>query len=709
VFIALDQDEAGQTNIDKVAHAVGGERAWVVRWPGGDDAASWFSQGAKPEEFTRLLGSACTWLQEVIIAIENANDAQKPKLVEEAVKIAVGLPAAYADSFLANVKQAVKKLIKAKTVDEMVKALKKDDAAPSSDGRERYHIENGELWYGYDEHGRLLLAGGYARYSEMIHVDDGEQVELALTLEVCLQDGRVLPTRIPSDESGEVGKLLAYIKSVAGPKVILEHNARNYLVTGVEKISAKGISERTELARTGWVSFGEELAYLTPGGVIGTLPEGYTVALPKEPKELSYFCITDGTDEQFQAGLDGLLDGFLNSFDKEITYPALAFALTPPAARWMGNHKFAMHFSGETGSLKTAAAKVLMGLYGAEFVEAPPLMNWRSTINAIEKTGFWLPDAMGLVDDYKPRIIKLWDFVELIQRYADGNARLRMDRSTKMRRREAMRMWMLSTGEDLPVGESSVLARMVALRFPRRPEGQAYNAALGKAQRLSANFPVVMARWIEWLRARKDELAFAADITLFHQRFAEQIQKAQPDAPNANRIARNMATLAAVWENFFEFLADAQDRGFTVAEIGDFWKVGFQLSESMAQQVAEEKPTRVFLGAVQEGFDSGRFQIVPRLGGAQPQGLIGYYDAQGVYILPAAYNEVAKWLRESGQQIGFSRPELYRLLREEGLLANPANAPTCVIYVGEPGSAVTRRVVHITPGVIDVPVKAGTP
>lgn len=707
VYVALDDDSAGQERVNAVAQAVGAERAYVVRWPGGDDAASWFAQGANGEEFSKLLDSSCTWLEEVVIGIEQASDADKPKQVEKAVKIAVGLPPAFSDKFLSDVKATVKRFIKAKTIDEMVKGLRQDDKAPA-DGRERYHIENGELWYGWDENARLILSGGFARYSEMVHVDDGEQVDLALTLEIHLQDGRVLPTRLPSDESGEVGKLLGYIKSVAGPKVILEHNARNYLVTAVEKVSAKGISERTELARTGWAQFGDELTYLTPGGVIGALPDGYSVALPKEPKELSYFGIKDGTDEEFQAGLDGLLDGFLKAFEVGISYPALAFALTPPAARWAGSHKFAMHFSGETGSLKTAAAKTLMTLYGAEFLDAPPLMNWRSTINAIEKTGFWLPDALGLVDDYKPRIVKLWEFVELIQRYADGNARLRMDRSTKMRRREAMRMWMLSTGEDLPVGESSVLARMVALRFPRRPGGQAYNAALGKAQRLSVNFHVVMARWIEWLRARREELGLPAAITLYHQLFADQIQKSQPDAPNANRIARNMALLGAVWDKFIEFLIDANLQGFRISEFPEsFADVGFSLSVGMAQQVAEEKPTRVFLGAVQEGFESGRFALVGRLTGAQPQGLIGYYDAKGVYILPAAYNEVSKWLRESGQQVGFSRPELYRLLREEGLLASNGNAPTTVIYVGEPGNNVTRRVMHIRPGVIDVPQPKG--
>jgi uncharacterized protein (DUF927 family) len=147
-----------------------------------------------------------------------------------------------------------------------------------------------------------------------------------------------------------------------------------------------------------------------------------------------------------------------------------------------------MHFTGETGSLKTESAKLLMSFYG-DFANTPPLSNWRSTINSIELLGFWLHDMPGMVDDYKPRDVKLWDFTGLIQRYADESGRGRMSRDAKVVRKRAMHWWMLSTGEAVPSGEASVLSRMIMVRFPRRPEGSPYNAELRMARRLSKYLP----------------------------------------------------------------------------------------------------------------------------------------------------------------------------------------------------------------------------
>jgi DNA primase catalytic core len=715
VFVGLDSDgTVKQEIIEGLVDVVGVQRARLVRWPSQDDPAAWWQQGATPEQMAQLLHDAQTWPQILVQAIKDAPPDNVTDPVTRAVKVAAQLSEAAADEMAAAIKAAARGTIQAATINKMLKDERKairqipqaNQPARDDDEQPYYYVREGELWRGIGDNARRILAGGTAHYTHMVHVDDGEEKDLELELEILLTSGRSLSTRIPSDVSNEAGKVASYMKKVAGPLITVEAKQGPYLVTAIEMLSRQGIEERLEIAHTGWIITDAGLAYVTPGGTVGALPDGVYVALPKG---LERFHVADDGDDAFKQGLDGIANGFLKAFEKTITYPALAFALLPIAARWMGPHKFAMHLSGETGSLKTETSKVMMSFYG-DFSEAPPLTSWRSTVNSIEHLGFWLPDCLGMVDDYKPRIVKLWDFVELIQRYADRNDRLRLSRDAQLRRRQAMRWWLLSTGEDLPAGESSVLARMVNLRFPRRPQGAAYNANLGKAQRLAKYFPTVTARWAKWLMENAGDAGFSSRVLLHHELIAEKLQDKAPDAPNVNRISRNIAVLWTVWEVWWDFIADQmildEKSRLGVYELqGEFINIAYPLALSMARQVVEEKPTRVFLDTLQEGLDSGRFRFMARTDGAEAQpNTAGWFDDKGIYLLPAMYNEIARWLRESGQQIGFTKQELYRLLDEEGLLADKGDeAKTVVIQVGPPGTIKPKRVLALKPGVLIAP------
>lgn len=265
---------------------------------------------------------------------------------------------------------------------------------------------------------------------------------------------------------------------------------------------------------------------------------------------------------------------------------------------------------------------------------------------------------------------------------------------------------MISTGEDVPIGESSVLARMVLLRFPRRPKGAAYNEGLGLAQRHAEYFPTVTARWARWLLEHHGELALDAKLTLYHQQVAERVQEDAPGVPNVNRISRNIAMLWVTWETFWQFVGEfmtSADAKKQCKQLGaGFRQLAPSLALTVAENVGDEKPTRVFLSTLQEGFDSGRWVVMGRSEERIISNIAGWHDKEGAYILPAMYNEMRRWMRESGQEIGFSKGELYRLLREEELLAATSDDTTVVIQVGPTGSIKPKRVLHFKPGVLDV-------
>lgn len=710
VYIGLDADgTAKQRNFEKFCALVGPERAHIVTWPSGDDAAKWLAEGATADDFAALKADSPTWPDFLLKKVQNASEKTKAAEVEHAIEVAALLPLAAGDAYIARLKP-VARPVTAATVNSRYKFARKgretkekatnDEAPKSAIEAPFYRDVDGELCAGHGESMQKVITGGTARYTEIVTVDDGDQQRRELSLIVKLTTGQEFTARVKAEESGEESRVVAAIKGGAGPLVSIGARMKRQLPSAIEALSRDdGMRQITEIARTGWLETKSGLAYVTPGGVVGELPEGHQVALP--PK-FDRFRVADDGDAAFQQGLEGIFhSGLIDAFDHQITLPSLAFAFLPVLERWLPRQRFAMHFSGETGSLKTKTAQILMSFYG-DFADAQPLESWRSTENAIEGTFFNIPNAIGLLDDYKPSITKPWGFVEIIHRYADGNSRNRMNRSAQLRETKPMRGWILSTGEDIPVGEASVLARMIPLRFPRRPEGALYNNNLSKAERMAKYFPTVMARYVAWLTKEAANQGLDALVVAMHQKFGAWIQGKVADAPNATRVARNFAILWCSFSAFMDFIMDQTDVDYKIVRqlMDDFRDATHILSYATAYKAVQEKPVQQFLRELQEGIDSGRYRLIG-LPTESPDAdnVVGYIDHAGVYLLPGAYTDVSERMRRAGTQVGFSRQELYRLLREEGwMLAGSEQQPTVPKHVGTSnGNQATKRVLHLKP------------
>lgn len=653
----------------------------------------------------------------VLASINDASNAiEKAAAVEAGIKALAGLSVVQFDAASAAIKAAVKGVVRGSAIDEMVKQMRASDKqlqaaasrASRNDGQPYYRIQDGELWAGRGPESHPVLIGGAARWAEMVSVDDGGEIRRELTLEVLVKGGASVQTRVKSEDSGDVTKMVAAIRGAVGYKVSLPPNARGLLCLAIDEISREAAREVNEISRTGWFERDGQLAFVTPGGIVGELPEGYRVKLKDD---FNRFAVVDGDDESYRLGIEGLLNGFGKGFDKSISYPALAFALLPVAARWLPTEgrRIWMHFSGETGTNKTTVAQCLMALYGAEFAKTNPLASFRGSSNSIERMGWFLPDCLGLVDEYKPVLVKPRDFVDMCHRYADGTDRTRLTSRADLHARKPPRWWVISTGEDVPPGESSLMARMIVLRFPRRPVGAPYNAGLAKMCRLSKHFPVVTARWAKWLMAHGDAFDFAARVERHHQPIATYVQNAVPTAPNVNRIARNVALIWAVWEAWWQCLRDTNpdivSQPKADAMSAAFEAVALDIAFAQAAEAVEQKPTAVFLEAVQEGIDAGEFVLFHRNEPGENTALktiAGWHDDEGIYLLPALYDRIATRKFQSQRPLGFSRAELYRLLREEGLLANSdKNSTTVKIWVGAGKNKQRRRVLHLRPDALD--------
>lgn len=660
---------------------------------------------ALPAAAVTAMVTAAVDMVALLKSIRDASEDAKAAAVEDAVRAIQALPEMQRDAALQRIKKTAEGMVSKAAIEKLARELR--DKPPEAqekktvgDESSRYHLSGGELWAGYGKHAERILTNGAAWWAEMVQRDDGASVttELEMAIEV-LNPVESVRARVPAEASGDAAALVKAIKAAVGPLISVSNAQKNLLPEALDEVSRERMRRMREIERTGWLATDDgQLVFVTPGGIIGELPEDTRVKLPEG---LQAYAIRDDGDEAFAKGKAGLLHFLSKAFPEHVTMPIFAYVFLPPAARFIEDcPKFWLHLGGETGSHKTTAAKLLMALYG-DFSKGAPLANFRSTINSLERLGFFAPDCLGIIDDYKPVLVKNRDFVDMVHRYADGNDRARLTSGSDLMVRRPPRWWVLSTGEDVPVGEASLLARMIVIRFPRRKE--AYNAELALAQRHAKFFPTVMARWIKWLRADGANFDWSARLTLAHQQLAAFLSEKRPSTPNINRLARNAATLQAVWAAWWQFYwasgaAAKMPRAEIDRNIGLFLPVAQQMLINQALQVEEQRPVTVFLGALQDGIDAGKYELLEtgQSSTTALRVLIGWYDSEGVYLLPSSYDEVAKAKFQSQQPIGFSRAELYRLLAEAGLFAGQGrDSHTITIKVGSPLEKRTKRVLHL--------------
>ena len=148
---------------------------------------------------------------------------------------------------------------------------------------------------------------------------------------------------------------------------------------------------------------------------------------------------------------------------------------------------FALHIIGQTGVFKSELAALLQQHFGAE-LDARRLASWSSTGNALEAQAFAAKDALLVVDDFAPGgsqqdVARLQrEAARLIRAQGNRSGRQRMRPDGSLRPIKPPRGLILSTGEDIPIGES-IRARMLIVEIGR---GDVDTGILSKLQETAA-------------------------------------------------------------------------------------------------------------------------------------------------------------------------------------------------------------------------------
>lgn len=513
-------------------------------------------------------------------------------------------------------------------------------------------------------------------------IDDGAERSVSLTVEGQLCYGRPLP-RVEVPAADFTG--LDWILPAWGARAVVYagRGTADHLRAAVQLLSAD-VAERTVYGHLGWRRPGEQWAYLHAGGAIGErgLIEGVEV-LPGDSLHLPVPPSGDMLPCAVRASL------LLLDFGP----PRLVFPLLTAVYRAaLGGTDFALHLAGQTGVFKSELSALMQQHFGSELDARHLPASWASTGNALEATAFAAKDALLVVDDFAPSgsaadVARLHREAERLLR-AQGNAagRQRMRADSSLRPAKPPRGLILSTGEDVPRGQS-VRARLLAIEVER---GDIDAAKLTAAQHAAAAglYAAAMASFVCWLAPQYDAV---------RGRLAAERSELRDRAASAGQHARTpgiVADLALGLRHLLNFAAEAG--AIDAAERATLWERGWAaLGESGAAQAEHGRaadPVEQFVRLLSAALASGRAHVAATDGGFpdtpsawgwrretirgetvwQAQGRrVGWCDGDALYLEPeASYAAAQEMAGAQGESLTVSGPTLRRRLRERGLLAS---------------------------------------
>ncbi len=511
--------------------------------------------------------------------------------------------------------------------------------------------------------------------------DDGSGEEARDYEMLAIVRGRVREVRVRAARFGG----MAWPTEALGAEAILAPGQaiRDRARAAIQVLS-RPVPERYVYAHLGWRRLGDGWAYLHSGGAIGG--EGFLPGVEVEmPAPLAHFVLPEPPEgEALRQAVHASLR-FLDVGPDAVTVPVFC-------AIWrsvLGNTDFSLHLAGRTGAGKSELAALAQQHFG-KAMDARHLPGaWSGTANAVETLAFLAKDAFLTVDDFAPQ--SAVDGMRL-QREADrllraqGNAagRVRLHSDASLRAARPPRGLILSTGEDVPQGQS-LRARLLTLEMPA---GAMRWQGVTACQKDAATelYAQALSGFVRWLAPQYDDV---------RRGLGSEMEALREQATREGQHRRTPGIVASLAVGLNHFLRYAEEIGALDAQGAKalFRRAWNSLGEAAAAQdeyQEQAEPTGQFLAALRAILTSGQAHVATTHGGCpaltpgawgwrvtdeggamRPQGRrIGWVDKEDLLLQPeAAYAEVQKHLRDAGGGLPVSLPTLQRRLAETGLLA----------------------------------------
>ncbi len=464
-----------------------------------------------------------------------------------------------------------------------------------------------------------------------------------------------------------------------GSGAIIFPGQKEYARTAIQTFSLTA-ETRCFYTHTGWRCIGATWVYLHRGGAItaaGATAE-FTVRL-------------NGSLSRYELGLPrdetALVAAVRSSLRLvDLGPPGVTFPLLAATCRSvLGDADFALHLAGETGAFKSELAALFQQHFGAEMNRVHLPAAWSSTGNALEALAFHAKDALLVIDDFAPQgttadVSRLHAAADRVFRAAGNRAgRSRLDSGARLREPKPPRALVLSTGEDIPRGQS-IRARLLILELSK---GDIKPADLTICQQDAQRglYAQALAAFLRSIAGRYEEVRAE-----FRRRVEAYRIKALGNEAHA-RTPEIVANLQAAFEMYLEFAVDvgAIDQASMAELAGRCWTALQHTVAAQAKHQGAGEPAMRFVEIARSLLASGRAHLADRDGaqpelcpescgwrGGSPSGeRIGWIDADDIYLEPTASNRAVRAAaREGGEELSVSEQTLKKRLHEKRLLAS---------------------------------------
>ena len=450
-------------------------------------------------------------------------------------------------------------------------------------------------------------------------------------------------------------------------EAVVEGNNNILLRQVCEILSKYTMEKETIYTNTGFERIDNKLVYLYHNGCIGF---NKNIKADLTADTLEQYCFTNKKFDEKVALNESLK--MLNLADKKVAVPLLAVTYLSPLISILEDvgifADFILYLLGPSGTRKSSISAVALSHFGNKFQRNNFPMNFRSTINNLEKKAFELKDTLVVLDDLNPQTAsndKAKVFEEAIGLYGDRVGRGRMKSNGQdLRKAYSARGTCIATGEFLPNISLSRLARLMIIHVNKE------SVNLEVLSELQANKDMLafsMMKYIEYIIKNEEAIKIYAK---------DKLQKSQNNIHG--RLCEVVNTLLIAYSIFVEFL---QKNNIIVAEqkealINEASNILWDIAEEKDKEIEEANPINMFYLALDELYITKKIYFKDYKTGIPVDGkgegtFVGYIDNEKTryYLLPdTVYREIYKFYISNGNKFPLTALSLWRYLQDAGLL-----------------------------------------
>jgi len=554
----------------------------------------------------------------------------------------------------------------------------------------------------------VLVTNWHAAIKSDVMEDDGVEQRRTLEIEGCVVGRQVKKFHVSADDFNAMNW---HIKHLGAAAVIYPSNSNVQHAKAAVQILSPEFDELTVYGHTGWRNVDGAMIFLHADGAIGANGTDQTVEVRLTGALGSYALPDPPSREDLVTSVQAAL-ALLDLAPRWVSYPLLASVFRAV----MGNADYSIFVVGPTGCFKSEMAALIQRFFGANFTPRAFPGSWTSTANSLEEGSFRAKDVVFVVDDFKPSggygDDKLHQAADrLLRGQANGSARQRLTSSAELRSARPVRSLILSTGEDIPRGQS-LRGRMLIFEISK---GEILASELTRCQKLAddGHLGFVTAAFCRWMASKYEQVQ-----KQFKKR-CEEIRQQHFATSRAghSRLPSMLAACEASIEVFLQFVREATGEDALTKVEAETLLVTCKaaLVEAGAAQIKfqmSSDPIEQYFTLLISAITSGRAHVCATDGSEPPASeawgwrsdggtrrscgdRIGWVNGDDLYLDPVTAYRVANQQVGDGERLAVAEQTLRKRLNERGHLLSTEQEVNHALTIRKVLQGSRRNVLHV--------------